>query len=74
MDEWTRKIVVEPVERKIKALDFIDSVRKEIAKYDWTPLGDCPLIGKIPTTYIFDCMHNNIKNCNIKGTKCRRYK
>lgn len=73
MDEWTRQNVVEPIERKLKTQEWINEFRNAMGDLDeWRPLRDCPLYGRIPTTYIFDCRAKNMKHCNINGTLCRR--
>lgn len=74
-DKALSQKIIDEVERKIKALDFVNDIKKAFLDEDnYKPLGDCPLYGKLPETYIFDCRNKNITNCNINNTTCRRFR
>lgn len=61
---------IDEVERKIKALDFINSIEKEIGNLElWRPMADCPFWGRLKKHQIEDCYLNRLKekskNCCI---------
>lgn len=57
--------LVDEVERKIEALNFIDTIKKEMGDIRlWRPFGDCPLFNKIPTYNITNCYLARLKEKN----------
>lgn len=65
--EATQKVIDE-VENKIQALNFIDTLKKEMGDFRlWRPFGDCPYFNKIPTYYICNCYLERLKH---KPCKC----
>lgn len=66
--EQGKNTMVDEVERKIEALNFIDTFKKEMGDIrEWRPLGDCPYYGKIPTYHIVNCYLARLKD---KHAKC----
>lgn len=65
MEEIDEKKLVEQVraefDRKLKAWDFVQSVKQAVENKEWTKYGDCPLIDKISINQIKAC-YERIKN------------
>lgn len=54
--------VIDEVERKIEALNFIDTFKKEMGDIrEWRPMADCPYFNKIPIYHITNCYLARLK-------------
>lgn len=59
------KQVIDEVEAKIEALNFIDSFKDKMGDIStWRPMGDCPFFGKIKTSLITECYLERLKHKN----------
>lgn len=61
-DKALQQQVIDEVERKIEALNFIDSFKKEMGDIrEWRPMADCPYFNKIPLYHITNCYLARLK-------------
>lgn len=61
------------VENKIKELDYRDELARSL-KLDIQPLGDCPLINKLPISAIKHCMEKNKPKCHCIKRQLKKCK
>lgn len=56
--------VISEVEKKIKELDERDRLSRLLKSEEIKPLGDCPLIERLPLSAIKHCMEKNKNKCH----------
>lgn len=60
--------IVDEVERKIIAKNFIDSFKREMGDIrEWRPIGDCPYLNVLKTQKVTECYLDMLK---VKNPKC----
>lgn len=73
-DKKLVQMVKDEVSCKLKAWDFVQTIKKKIKETDWTPLGDCPFCGIIPDSQILQCYRENKDDNKRRSCGLRRCK